>query len=170
MIRQRKVIGATVAVVGTAAYLVGGAALGPRNARAKPASSVPVSASDIRSLALATAAQAGELQPTLVQYARGTREAATTLTGSIVDGLAGQSDSFMVAIRGTFTVPKPVPPPETPSGQTVTYSVMTLVVSATTGRVTDFGLSNRYPDLGALGPVTTVVFSESRPARDGSAR
>jgi hypothetical protein len=33
--------------------------------------------------------------------------------------------------------------------------VLTLVLDAATRHVTDSGLSNRYPDLAALGPVTT---------------
>lgn len=154
MVRQRKVIAVTAATVGAAACFVG-ASLGPSRASAGSPDSMPFSASEISSLALAKAAQAGDPRPELIQHVRGTREAATSLTGSIVDGLAGQADSYLVAIRGRFTIPKPVPPAEPPSGETVTYSVMTLVLDAATGQVTDFGLSNEYPQLSTLGPVTT---------------
>jgi hypothetical protein len=34
-------------------------------------------------------------------------------------------------------------------------SVITLVLDARTGHVTDFGISDRYPPLAQLGPVTT---------------
>jgi hypothetical protein len=35
------------------------------------------------------------------------------------------------------------------------YTVLTFVISARTGQITDGGAANRYPKLSRLGPVTT---------------
>jgi hypothetical protein len=59
--------------------------------------------------------------------------------------------SYLIAIRGHFVGD----PPRPPGSRAPTGSVMTMVVDATTGKVTDGGLGNSYPDLSTLGPVTT---------------
>jgi hypothetical protein len=61
--------------------------------------------------------------------------------------------SYLIAIRGDFTTATGVPLP--PGAKPPTGTVVTLVVDARTGQVTDSGLSDRYPPLGELGPVTT---------------
>jgi hypothetical protein len=58
----------------------------------------------------------------------------------------------LIAERGRFTVrnSQGVPGSAVPRG-----SVITLVYNAKTRSVSDFGVQNNYPNLAALGPVTT---------------
>lgn len=64
--------------------------------------------------------------------------------------VSGTQASYLIAERGHFVLNDfPIPPgAHAPSG-----SALTLVVN--TGQVTDLGVSNTYPDLVKLGPVTT---------------
>jgi hypothetical protein len=68
--------------------------------------------------------------------------------------VSGSGWSYLIAERGHFVATGASFPPgagaRLPSG-----SVLTLVVSAATGRVTDLGIGKRYPDLRKLGPVST---------------
>lgn len=64
----------------------------------------------------------------------------------------GEQESYLIAERGHFVagnapIPRGAP---APSG-----SVLTLVVDAVSGQVTDVGIQGNYPDLAQLGPVTT---------------
>jgi len=76
----------------------------------------------------------------------------------------GRSDqpSYLIAIRGRFTARRarrPWIPPELRNGDSegeyMSWTVQVLVVDIETGRVTDSGGSNDYPDLGSVGPVVT---------------
>jgi hypothetical protein len=101
-------------------------------------------------LAIAAAKQGGDPRPSLIEHAAGTHFNAV---------LIGQGDlvfewnwSYLIAIRGHFSY-SDVGPPGSSSG--VHGTAITLVVDAATGRVTDSGISNRYPPLARLGKVTT---------------
>lgn len=113
---------------------------------------------DVLKLALAVAARKGDPEPTLIQHTIGTREAATKTTGSWVES---EDPSYLIAMRGNFTAASPRRPfvpgghsPDT-APETISYSVQVLVVSIATGRVTDSGGGNEYPDLGSVGRVVT---------------
>jgi len=100
--------------------------------------------------AMAAAKQAGDPHPTLIQHAAGTHFKAV---------LIGQGDlvfqwnwSYLIAVRGHFSYSGLGPPG---SSSTVHGTVITLVVDAATGKVSDSGVSNRYPPLARLGKVTT---------------
>jgi hypothetical protein len=100
------------------------------------------------------AANAGDPDPTLIQHAAGPRfEAVRISSGDLV---FEWNWSYLIAERGHFEFSGVGPPP----GRTVTGTVLTLVVDAATGRVTDTGLSNRYPHLSRLGPVTTDAVAD----------
>jgi hypothetical protein len=105
------------------------------------------------------AANAGDPHPSLIQQAAGPRlEAVLIASGDLV---FEWNWSYLIAERGKFTF----------SGlglgsTTVTGSVLTLVVDAATGQVTDSGLSKRYPHLRRLGHVTTD-FRRWTPLRPG---
>ena len=120
--------------------------------------------SDILGLARQVAAQHGDANPQLVQHTTGTREAVTRTTGSIV---FDDHPSYLIAVRGTFTARARGPwvPPELrrhPSaGDDVSYSVQVLVVDIASGRITDSGNSDHYPDLASVGPVVTDYQSSS---------
>jgi hypothetical protein len=101
-------------------------------------------------LAMAAAKQGGDPRPSLIQHAASTHFKAV---------LIGQGDlvfewnwSYLIAVRGHFSYSGLGPPG---SSSTVHGTVITLVVDAATGQVTDFGVSNRYPPLARLGKVTT---------------
>lgn len=101
-------------------------------------------------IALRAAASAGDRRPALIQHGQGTRRKANRLaSGDIVPGCRW---SYLIAERGHFVLRDAHTPPGAPppSGR-----VLTLVVDAATTRVTDFGVSNRYPKLSGLGRVTT---------------
>jgi hypothetical protein len=112
---------------------------------------------EILEIAMGLAADRGDSSPALVQHTRCTRaEANQLVSGSIVPG---DRESYLIAIRGSFTVRHRRPPflPEVPESveTTSTYSVMTLIVDVATGAPTDSGMSNEYPDLAVVGSVVT---------------
>jgi hypothetical protein len=103
----------------------------------------------ILSFAEQAARRSGDPKPPLIQHATGTRFEAVLISSG--DLGFEWNWSYLIAIRGHFRATdasylgaKP------PSG-----SVITLVVDARRGQVTDTGISNRYPPLAKLGPVTT---------------
>jgi hypothetical protein len=101
-------------------------------------------------IARAAAAQAGDPSPTLIQHSAGSRARANVIdSGAIVPG---RQWSYLIAERGHFVLNNVPTPPgaAAPSG-----SVLTQIVNAITGQITDGGVSNRYPDLARLGPVRT---------------
>jgi RimJ/RimL family protein N-acetyltransferase len=68
----------------------------------------------------------------------------------------GEERSYLIAIEGHFVGVRPAPPRlRRDPPETMSWSVQMLVVDAVTGRVTDFGGSNDYPDLAAMGEVVT---------------
>lgn len=104
----------------------------------------------IRHDALKAAAGDGDPHPTLIQHAEGTRFAANLLAGG--DLVFDWHWAYLIAIRGHFKLRDFHGPPgaKPPQG-----TVITLVVDARTGQGEDFGVSNQYPDIAKLGPVTT---------------
>lgn len=94
------------------------------------------------------ATRASEPHPRLIQHAAGTRfEAVRISSGDLV---FEQNWSYLIAERGHFSYTG-----VGPGNTTITGSVLTLVVDAANGQVTDSGLSKRYPHLRRLGHVTT---------------
>jgi hypothetical protein len=101
-------------------------------------------------LAKHAASQSGDPKPTLVQHATGTHFDAVRISSG--DLVFEWNWSYLIAVRGHFTATQASYPP---GARPPTGTVITLVVDARTGRVTDSGISNRYPPLAKLGPVTT---------------
>ncbi len=116
-----------------------------------------LSDSRLRAIALTAAKADGDAHPTLIQDAEGSRRIANLVAG----GQPGNAwnASYLLAERGTFATPTISTPPGIPMGPgpvRITRHVITLVVDARTGKVTDSGLSDRYPNLARLGRVTTL--------------
>lgn len=105
----------------------------------------------ILAIAEQAARRAGDPKPTLIQHAEGTRFEAVWI-GSEGDIVFAWNWSYLIAIRGHFTLTGASRPPGAPPP---TGSVITLVVDARTGQVTDSGAVNHYPHLAKVGPVTT---------------
>ena len=121
----------------------------------------------ILSLAEQAARGEGDPRPNLVQHAAGSRFDAVRISSG--DLVFDWSWSYLIAVRGHFVaLDTPIPPDTRPPRGTV----ITLVLDARTGQVTDAGLSNRYPRLAELGPVSTDLRrAHARgPAADPSGR
>jgi hypothetical protein len=140
----RRCLAAAAAVGSVAAGVV---ALSPlASASSKP----HLSEAQILRLALGAAAANGDPRPTLIQHSAGTRYAANFVASH--DLVPGSAWSYLIAERGKFVAeaaPRPAGAPA-PRG-----SVITLIVNAATGQGTDGGISDYYPPLAKLGPVTT---------------
>jgi hypothetical protein len=97
-------------------------------------------------IALKGAAAAHDRHPILVEHATGPRNkvelVATGEQGS------GTEWSYLIAERGKFELTNVPEPPGAHGG--IKGTVLTIVVNARTGQVTDVGLSNRYPNLRKL--------------------
>lgn len=145
MVRRRLLVGALAVglmVAGIAASAI---------ASSHPASARPhLSGPRILRIAETAATRAGDPNPTLIQHSAGTRRRANLIASG--DQVPGRRWSYLIAERGHFVLKNPTQPlaARAPRG-----SVLTLVVDASTGKITDSGLSNRYPHLTALGPVHT---------------
>jgi hypothetical protein len=149
---KRFIVGGSGAAAATAAALV----LATAGSGAATAGD-PMTAAQIKSLVVTDAAGMGDNTPTDISYsALTTRNGALAASGSGAwmggaDGSAG--GYFVVVAHGDFTAyDAPIP-----NGVKIpTGTVMTLVVDAATGDVTDSGLQHDTPDLSTLGPVTTI--------------
>lgn len=111
-----------------------------------------ISKRQILEIALKMAAQGGDDHPTLIQYSEGDRARANLVAANAVV-LARQS-TCLIAIRGQFIYTAARRPRGAPAPR---GTVMTLVVDATTGKLLDLGISDRYPRLEELGPVMTAL-------------
>ena len=141
-----------------AATTVGLVAAGMSSASSKP----QLTERQILRIALRAAAVSGDPNPSLIQHSAGTRYAANAVSSD--DRVPGSAWSYLIAERGTFIAQYASRPPgaAAPRG-----SVITLIVNATTGLVSDYGISNDYPPLAKLGPVTTDLRSyPTCPSRD----
>lgn len=118
-----------------------------------PALAPHMSESQVLEIALKMAAQAGENQPTLVQYAEGDRVRANLVASGA--GVFEHQMTYLIAMRGQFICTSGSRPPG--STQVPRGTVMTLVVDTATGRQLDIGISDRYPLLEELGPVVTAL-------------
>ena len=122
----------------------------------RPGPEPQLDTSRLVSVASQAAARDGDSSPSLIQYVETTRfDAVRVSSGDLV---FAWNWSYLIAERGNFTANGASGPPGAPAP---TGSVITLVVDATTGQVTDGGIGNRYPPLATLGRVTTVVSGTS---------
>lgn len=103
---------------------------------------------EILRIARRAATQAGDPSPTLIQHSVGTRADANHVASG--EGGGGGQRSYLIAERGRFVLRD-----VGIENQTIRGSVITLVCNAKTLDVTDYGLQNNYPNLAALGRVTT---------------
>jgi hypothetical protein len=147
--KARRSLLASVVAAGlvAVAVLVGSSAIAsPAGSQRRP----HLSERRILGIAKTAAARAGDPRPTLIQHSEGSRHNAN-LVGGAGDGVNGRQRSYLIAERGHFAYNDV----NLGSGPEPHGSVLTLVVNASTGEITDDGLSNQYPDLARLGPVHT---------------
>jgi len=104
----------------------------------------------ILTIALKAAARLGDPSPVLIQHSAGTRHGANLVASG--DGVSGSQWSYLIAERGHFvTTDAQIPGP----AAALRGTVITIIVNARTGEITDGGISSRYPHLATLGPVHT---------------
>jgi hypothetical protein len=115
------------------------------------ASGATLSVAQLSAIAVREAAGAGEATPTDISYAQGPRANAVQVASG--DVVQGDSSSYLIVLHGHFVVQgsQGLPGSPTPTG-----SVMTLVVDAASGNITDFGVAPVTPALSKLGPVTVI--------------
>jgi hypothetical protein len=119
----------------------------------------PMTTAQIKSLVMTDAARMGDSTPTDISYsAPVTRNAANAASGdgAIIGGADGTASGYILVVaHGHFTGYDAL----TPAGDNYypTGTVMTMVVNATTGEVTDGGIQNSTPDISAIGPVTAIA-------------
>ncbi len=123
----------------------------------RPGSTPILTERQVLSLADRAARSSGDPNPSLIQHAEGTRFTAVLLSSG--DQVFAWNWSYLIAVRGHFKVTVAGPPPEPTA---LRGTVITLVVDARTGKVTDSGISSRYPPLAKLGAVSTDLGSAAR--------
>jgi hypothetical protein len=158
MNRRRLVISALTA--GAAAALAVGLVAGPSPAASSPqgststttTSTTKLTSDQVTQVALQVAALAGDPSPRSIQHVEAIRgDAVLASSGDVLAESARGEDVYLVALDGQFSasfLPKP------PGAPVRTGSVMTLVLDASTGRITDVGIKDNTPDLASLGEVT----------------
>lgn len=119
----------------------------------------PLPEDRIVSIAMSGAAAAGDSSPAAIEHSEGTRAQANMVASG--EGVEGNADSILIVEHGHFTLAHAPMPPGAPAP---TGSVLTLVVDAVSGQVTDSGIQDNVPDLASLGPVTVDL-----PAAAGAA-
>ena len=110
----------------------------------------------ILTLAQTAAARGGDPNPTLIQHGEGTRFDANLVDSG--DLVFDWRWSYLIAEKGHFVFTDASGPA---GAQPLRGSVITLVVDASTGQVTDSGISDRYPRLAMLGSVITDLPASS---------
>lgn len=121
------------------------------HSQAAPATPGVLSSAQLRAIAQAWSVTTGDQTPTQIQHVRTTSRQAAVKADS-GDLVPGTHPSYVIVVRGHFTaagLPHPRGEP-VPAG-----TVLTLVVDATSGHVTDWGLVNRVPNIAKLGAVHT---------------
>jgi hypothetical protein len=121
---------------------------GPGESRANATDAQPLGIAQLRESAREFAAGMGDSTPSSIEYVTGNRKPVVlALSGDEVEGNANVDAIIM---HGSFVANHAPRPSEAaaPSG-----TVLTLVINATTGEITDFGLQNTEPNIAAFGPV-----------------
>jgi hypothetical protein len=158
----RKTLPRAVAVLVVAGLAVGVLAAVSSSATTGACGSRPrLSERHILRIAERTAARAGDRRPSLIQHAEGPRAKANRVDSG--EGVPGCRWSYLIAERGHFVLRRSEGLGTHPPRGTV----LTLVIDAATARGTDGGVSNRYPDLDRLGPVTTDLRTPATSRRAG---
>jgi hypothetical protein len=130
---------------------IAGLAFGHSTRHAGPAPPTGPVLETLREVAARVASLNGDAHPTKAIAVPSTRKAANALdSGAEVDT---DQLSYLIVLHGNFVgrvahVPRGAPLPR--------GSVLTIIVDADTGLVTDWGISDRTPDTSSLGPETSL--------------
>jgi hypothetical protein len=114
-------------------------------------SSGTLTGAQVTQVALDVASGFGDADPTSLKYALSTRQAAVAEISE--DQVSGSEPAFAVVMTGKFAGPSLPRPPDAPAPA---GPVLALVIDATTGQVSDFGIKDDAPDLADLGQVAVA--------------
>jgi hypothetical protein len=119
-----------------------------------PSSTATLAAAQILAQINYLAAGNGEPNPTDIQYVSTTgADAAKALSEAPPPGPAGAESVILVAARGRFTGYGAKIPP---GAALPTGTVITAVMDAASGALTEWGISRTFPQLATLGPVVKL--------------
>jgi len=156
--RKRRTLVAALAA-GTMALGAGGATLAalsasatttPPEATTTPQTTAvpPLGEAKIKQIGLEFAARMGDPNPTAIEYVHGSREQVVFAFSK--DEVPDNTEVDAIVMHGQFvSTNAPVPAEGKPPGG----SVLIVVINATTGEMTDLGIQQQSPNLGAFGPV-----------------
>jgi hypothetical protein len=122
---------------------------GPSESHANATEAQPLGIAQLRESAHEFATGMGDSTPSSIEYVTGNRnQVVFALSG---DEVEGNTNVDAIIMHGSFVANHAPRPSEVaaPSG-----TVLTLVINATTGEITDFGLQNTEPNIAAFRPVT----------------
>jgi hypothetical protein len=121
---------------------------GPSESPANTTDAQPLGVAQLRESAREFATGMGDSTPSSMEYVTGNhKQVVLALSG---DEVEGNTNVDAIIMHGSFVANHAPRPSEAaaPSG-----TVLTLVINATTGELTDFGLQNTEPNIAAFGPV-----------------
>ena len=150
LFHRRARVTAAIAVIATA----GGAAIAVIANDSAAAGTLQPSA--LLAVANAAAARSGDATPTAIYMSALTTRSAANMTASqdtIPTVSGGNNPAYLIVERGNFTLSNAQ---GVTTGPEPTGTVLTLVVDAGTGQVTDGGVQDVMPNLAALGTTTQL--------------
>jgi len=103
--------------------------------------------SALRAIGLAEAQASGDAKPSSISYISTTRPQADKVLGTAT---TGDNAVYVIRMTGHFTAKTG------PVGNKPTGTVMTVTVSAATGRITDWGITDSPTDLSRVGQLKTL--------------
>jgi hypothetical protein len=125
----------------------------PTNPTSWPSASseagTPLTEAQVLQIAEGFAGGMGDAAPTSIEYVKSTRQQAVSAESG--DEVSSNADVYAIVMQGNFVASNAPSAGGAPTG-----SVLTMVIGASTGTLTDFGIGNQVPDLTSLGPVTTA--------------
>jgi hypothetical protein len=98
----------------------------------------------------AAAGLGGDPNPSSIKHVAGPRD--QTVFALSGDQVNSNNSVYAIVMRGSFVADDSLVPSD---ASAPTGSVLVVVIDASTGELTDFGVQNQVPDLARLGPVTT---------------
>jgi hypothetical protein len=121
---------------------------GPSESPANTTDAQPLGVAQLRESAREFATGMGDSTPSSIEYVTGShKQVVLALSG---DEVEGNTNVDAIIMHGSFVANHALRPSETPAPS---GTVLTLIINATTGEITDFGLQNSEPNIAALGPV-----------------
>lgn len=124
-------------------------ATSPSTSSPASAAGAALTAAQVTQIAEGFATAMNDSFPTTIEHVASTRHQAVFALSA--DDVPGPGSVYAIVMRGQFIDENAPRPPE---ASAPTGPVLTMVIDAGTGELTDFGIGNQVPDLSGLGTVT----------------